>query len=101
MDNTMDKKMDPIDAQEGTEEVYYKEMSPAQMVARRFFRSRLSLVGVIMLVALFVFAFAGPPIMHMFGYQWYLGFHCRQGISTQSYCDSPNAKYRFANWRGI
>jgi peptide/nickel transport system permease protein len=41
------------------------------MVARRFFRSRLSLVGVIMLVALFVFAFAGPPVLHMFGYQWY------------------------------
>ena len=46
------------------EEVYYKEMSPARMVARRFFRSRLSLVGVIMLVALFAFSFLGPPILH-------------------------------------
>lgn len=52
------------------EEVHYKELSPARMVMRRFFRSRLSLVGVIMLVALFIFAFAGPPVMHMFGYQW-------------------------------
>ena len=51
-------------------EVHYKEMSPARMVARRFFRSRLSLVGVIMLAALFLFSFAGPPIMHMMGYQW-------------------------------
>ena len=41
-----------------------------QMVLRRFFRSRLSLVGLIMLVALFVFSFAGPPVMHMCGYQW-------------------------------
>ena len=41
-----------------------------RMVMRRFFRSQLSLVGVIMLVALFLFAFAGPPIMHAFGYEW-------------------------------
>ena len=52
------------------EEVHYKEMSPARMVARRFFRSRLSLIGVIMLAVLFVFSFAGPPILHILGYQW-------------------------------
>ncbi len=52
------------------EEVHYKELSPARVVVRRFFRSRLSLVGVIMLAVLFVFAFAGPPVMHMLGYQW-------------------------------
>ncbi len=65
-------KIEPTAVSEGTEEVevYYKEMSPMMMVMRRFFRSRLSLVGVIMLVALFMFAFLGPPIMHMFGYQW-------------------------------
>ena len=55
---------------EGEQKVYYKEMSPAQMVARRFFRSRLSLVGLIMLIVLFVFAFLGPPILKMFGYNW-------------------------------
>ena len=55
---------------EGEQKVYYKEMSPAQMVARRFFRSRLSLVGLIMIVALFVFAFLGPPVFKMFGYNW-------------------------------
>ena len=52
------------------EEIHYKEMSPVRMVVRRFFRSRLSLFGVIMLAALFVFSFLGPPVMHMFGYQW-------------------------------
>ena len=71
MEETMDKKIEPTEAEEEVVEVRYKEMSPMQMVARRFFRSRLSLVGVIMLVALFVFAFAGPPVMHLFGYQWY------------------------------
>ena len=70
MDKTIDKKTDPTEEVEETQ-VYYKEMSPAQMVARRFFRSQLSLVGVIMLVALFVFSFAGPPVMHMLGYEWY------------------------------
>ena len=53
------------------EEVHYKEMSPMRMVVRRFFRSRLSLVGVIMLAALFIFAFLGPPVVHMLGYDWY------------------------------
>ena len=52
------------------EEVHYKEMSPTRMVMRRFFRSRLSLVGVIMLISLFAFSFIGPPIVHAFGYQW-------------------------------
>ena len=52
------------------EEVHYKELSPVRVVVRRFFRSRLSLIGVIMLVTLFAFAFIGPPVMNMFGYQW-------------------------------
>ena len=57
MDEIKDKELGPVDELEAVEEVRYKEMSPAQMVARRFFRSRLSLIGLIMLVALFVFAF--------------------------------------------
>ena len=35
-------------------------MSPTQMVIRRFFRSRLSIVGLIMVLSLFVFSFLGP-----------------------------------------
>ncbi len=52
------------------EEIHYKEMSPTRMVVRRFFRSRLSLFGVIMLAALFMFSFIGPPLMYACGYQW-------------------------------
>ena len=37
------------------EEIHYKEMSPTRMVVRRFFRSRLSLFGVIILAALLCF----------------------------------------------
>ena len=35
-------------------------MSPTRMVMRRFFRSRLSIVGLVMVVALFLFSFVGP-----------------------------------------
>ena len=70
MDEIKDKELNPIDAPEEIEEVHYKEMSPGQMVARRFFRSRLSLIGLVMLIAMFVFAFAGPPVMHAIGYHW-------------------------------
>jgi len=72
MDELLDKNTTEVtfDEELDTSEVYYKELSPARMVMRRFFRSRLSLVGVIMLVALFAFAFLGPPVMYMCGYQW-------------------------------
>lgn len=35
-------------------------MSPTRMVVRRFFRSKLSIIGLIMVVGLFVFSFFGP-----------------------------------------
>ena len=35
-------------------------MSPTRMVVRRFFRSRLSIVGLIMVIGLFLFSFVGP-----------------------------------------
>ena len=37
-----------------------KLMSPTRMVVRRFFRSRLSIIGLIMVVSLFLFSFVGP-----------------------------------------
>lgn len=74
MDEKMEKKnMAPTEPTEEVREeveIHYKELSPIRMVVRRFFRSKLSLVGVIMLVALFSFAFLGPPIMYAFGYEW-------------------------------
>ena len=73
----MDEKLEinPTPAEDREElnedvEIHYKELSPIRMVVRRFFRSRLSLIGVIMLIALFTFAFLGPPVMYMFGYEW-------------------------------
>ena len=35
-------------------------LSPGMMVAKRFFRSKLSILGLVMLIALFLFSFVGP-----------------------------------------
>lgn len=45
----------------------FKEMSPIRLILRRFFRSKLSLVGLIMLVLLFLFSFLGPVIYQKWG----------------------------------
>ena len=37
-------------------------MSPTRMVVRRFFRSKLSILGLIMVISLFLFSFAGPLV---------------------------------------
>ena len=42
-------------------------MSPNQMLIRRFFRSKLSVVGLIMVVSLFLFCFAGPLVYTAWG----------------------------------
>ena len=44
-----------------------KLMSPTRMVLRRFFRSKLSIVGLVMVISLFVFSFLGPLIFNQWG----------------------------------
>lgn len=44
----------------GDEEETYKEISPMRLVLRRFFRSKLSIVGIVMIAFLFIFSFLGP-----------------------------------------
>lgn len=39
-------------------------MSPTRMVVRRFFRSKLSIVGLVMLISLLVFCWVGPLFTH-------------------------------------
>ena len=45
----------------------YKQMSPFKLILRRFFRSRLSVVGLVMLVFLFAFSFLGPLVYSKWG----------------------------------
>lgn len=42
------------------EELTFRSLSPARLVMKRFFRSKLSLAGLIVLAALFIFSFFGP-----------------------------------------
>ena len=49
------------------EQQTYKEMSPIQLIFRRFFRSKLSIVGLFMILFLFLFSFLGPVIYSQWG----------------------------------
>lgn len=42
-------------------------MSPTQMLLRRFFRSKLSILGLVMVVGLFLFCFVGPLVYTQWG----------------------------------
>ena len=42
-------------------------MSPTQMLLRRFFRSKLSVIGLIMIIGLFMFSFLGPLVYTQWG----------------------------------
>ena len=42
-------------------------MSPTRMVVRRFFRSRLSIIGLVMVIGLFLFSFVGPLVYTQWG----------------------------------
>ena len=44
-----------------------KLMSPTRMVMRRFFRSKLSVIGLVMVVGLFLFSFLGPVVYTKWG----------------------------------
>ncbi len=44
-----------------------KLMSPGMMVARRFFRSKLSMIGLLMIVGLFLFCWLGPIVYPVWG----------------------------------
>ena len=44
-----------------------KLMSPGRMVLRRFFRSKLSITGIVMLLSLFVFCWFGPLVYSRWG----------------------------------
>ena len=49
------------------EEETYLEMSPIRLIMRRFFRSKLSIVGLLMIVFLFLFSFLGPVVYQRWG----------------------------------
>ena len=65
-----DNRIEPTmieEVQEVEEKETFKEMSPMRLIMRRFFRSKLSLVGLIMIVFLFLFSFLGPVVYSKWG----------------------------------
>ena len=59
---TKNEVIDEEPQEEVPHEKTVRLMSPTRMVVRRFFRSKLSIVGLIMVVCLFLFSFLGPVV---------------------------------------
>ncbi len=60
------QQQQPVDA-ETPHDKNVRLMSPTQMLMRRFFRSKLSIIGLVMVVSLFLFCFAGPLVYTKWG----------------------------------
>ena len=68
MDELKDKQAQPAVRDEETPlDKNVRLMSPTQMLLRRFFRSKLSIIGLVMVVSLFLFCFAGPLVYTQWG----------------------------------
>ena len=61
-----EKNPKPIDTEEPLDK-NVRMMSPTRMVVRRFFRSKLSILGLVMVLGLFIFSFFGPMIYTQWG----------------------------------
>ena len=66
-EQTLNSLNDIVDDEEVEELETYREMSPMQLVARRFFRSKLSIVGLVMIAFLLLFSFLGPVVYPRWG----------------------------------
>ncbi len=77
----------------------YRVISPARMVAKRFFRSKLSIVGLCMLIFVFLFSFLGPVIVKLtWGYSQNQVFKIERTstmFSTQKFTSADGTEYDF------
>ncbi len=53
-------EQDDEEEEESIEEITSRTLSPGRIVLKRFFRSKLSITGLVVLIALFLFSFLGP-----------------------------------------
>lgn len=60
-------KVDEVEDSEVPLDKKVRLMSPTRMVVRRFFKSKLSIIGLIMVIGLFLFSFVGPLIYTQWG----------------------------------
>ena len=61
-----EKIQKPIDTEEPLDK-NVRMMSPTRMVVRRFFRSKLSILGLVMVLGLFIFSFFGSMVYTQWG----------------------------------
>ena len=61
-ENAPDSAFSPSETPDEPHEKNVKLMSPTQMVLRRFFRSKLSIIGLVMILSLFLFCWVGPLV---------------------------------------
>ncbi len=65
------KEQTPLSGEDGDGEApldkNVKLMSPTRMILRRFFRSKLSIAGIVMLAALIIFSWLGPVVYQRWG----------------------------------
>lgn len=69
-DNNVKKYTDMTSEAEMSFEQNFRVISPSRMVAKRFFKSKLSIIGLLMIIFVFLFSFVGPLIINKtWGYQ--------------------------------
>lgn len=66
-EETVENEMKTVEGSQGFLSDNIRVMSPWQMVMRRFFRSKLSMVGLTIIVVLFLFSFLGPVFFPKWG----------------------------------
>ena len=67
MKEVSEAKVDEVEDSEVPLDKKVRLMSPTRMVVRRFFRSKLSIIGLIMVIGLFLFSFVGPLLYTKWG----------------------------------
>ncbi|HAN21407.1 MAG: ABC transporter permease [Clostridiales bacterium GWF2_36_10] len=72
-----------------------KVLSPTRLVLRRFFRSRLSIIGLGMLLFLFIFSFIGPLFISYNDTETFAIERQVQMISKESFKGSDGVTYEF------
>lgn len=72
-------------------------MSPGRMVARRFFRSKLSIIGLVLIVALLIFSWFGPVICDWCGYgsTWFDESDMEKDLTYETVTDDDTPAYTY------
>ena len=94
----MDEKNEKVELQnnETPLDKNVRLMSPTQMLLRRFFRSKLSIIGLVMVISLFLFCFAGPLVYTQWGeIELDESGKTEYAVSTNTYVDENGVEHTY------